>query len=151
MTVRKQAAAKAIQKLPGDPPGEGTNAAGESHKDAAARRASALAQALELANDNKAVEPAGGPRQVSDEEAEAATIAAAQAHAEAELEGQGRPAETGPALKASSKAGLITRGLAATRDPRFEAMANDLNTDFGIGGHHIGDHEHGHDGGIGDD
>jgi hypothetical protein len=141
----------ALEKLPGDPPGEGTNAAGESHKDAAARRASALAQALELANDNKAVEPAGGPRQVSDEEAEAATIAAAQAHAEAELEGQGRPAETGPALKASSKPGLITRGLAATRDPRFEAMANDLNTDFGIGGHHIGDHEHGHDGGIGDD
>jgi type IV conjugative transfer system coupling protein TraD len=141
----------ALEKLPGDPPGEGTNAAGESHKDAAARRASALAQALELANDNKAVEPAGGPRQVSDEEAEAATIAAAQAHAEAELEGQGRPAETGPALKASSKPGLITRGLAATRDPRFEAMANDLNTDFGIGGHHTGDHEHGHDGGIGDD
>jgi type IV conjugative transfer system coupling protein TraD len=145
------------EKLPGDPLGggryedgldkDGLNGAGESDRQAAARQSSALADALQLANDNKPVERDSALRQVSDEEAEAASRATAQAEAETSLDG--RPGNIGPSVKLANKPGLIARGASATRDPRFEAMASDLNTDFGIGGHHIDGHDHGHDGELG--
>jgi hypothetical protein len=96
---------------------------------------------LELANDSKAVEPVFGPRQASDEAAEAASLAADLA--EAANEGQARLADTGTAIDKRAKPGLNARGPAPTRDPRLEAMANDLGTDFGIGGP-----DQGHDGGM---
>jgi type IV conjugative transfer system coupling protein TraD len=145
------------EKLPGDPlvddlDKDGLNGAGESDRQAAARQSSALADALQLANDTKPVERDSALRQVSDEEAEAASHSTALAEAEATLDG--RPGDIGPSVKAATKPGLIARGVSATRDPRFEAMASDLNTDFGIGGHHIdgheiGGHDHGHDGELG--
>jgi type IV conjugative transfer system coupling protein TraD len=145
------------EKLPGDPLVDdldkgGLNGAGESDRQAAARQSSALADALQLANDTKPVERDSALRQVSDEEAEAASHATAQAEAEASFDG--RPGNIGPSVKVATKPGLIARGASATRDPRFEAMASDLNTDFGIGGHHIdgheiGGHDHGHDGELG--
>jgi type IV conjugative transfer system coupling protein TraD len=140
------------EKLPGNPVEEGLNSAGETGKEETARQTSAVAAALALANDNKAAEPANGQRQLSDEAAEAIHLGSAPAPSDASFEGQGRPAETGPALNQAAKPGMIARGAATERDPRFEAMANDLGTDFGVEDHqhgHAQGHDQGNDGGLG--
>lgn len=129
--------------LPGNLAEDSINGAGETGKQAASRRTSAIAAALGLANDTKAIDAANIPRQASDEEAEAASLAAAQAQAEAALEGSGREAEPASGSAKSAKPGIIVRGPAIHRDPRFEAMAGDLATDFGAA-----DGDHGHDSGM---
>ena len=127
-------------KLPGDQLEDSSNAAGEDARQAAARRTSAVAAALELVNDVKPGEP-GPDMKPAGVEGDEAVLIASQNEATREVSRQGVDADQQPeAGKApGAKPGLAAHGAQSQRDPRFEATAKDLATAYGVDGDHIED------------
>jgi len=127
-------------KLPGDQLEDSSNAAGEDARQAAARRTSAVAAALELVNDVKPGEPGPDMKPAGDEGVEAVLIAS-QNEATREVSRQGVAADQQPEAGKTpgAKPGLAVHGAQSQRDPRFEATAKDLATAYGVDGHHIED------------
>lgn len=127
-------------KLPGDQLEDSSNAAGEDARQAAARRTSAVAAALELVNDVKPGEPGPDMKPAGDEGVEAVLIAS-QNEATREVSRQGVAADQQPEAGKTpgAKPGLAVHGAQSQRDPRFEATAKDLATAYGVDGDHIED------------
>ncbi|CAO1655090.1 Conjugal transfer protein TraD (plasmid) [Parasphingorhabdus sp. NYA22] len=127
-------------KLPGDQLEDSSNAAGEDARQAAARRTSAVAAALELVNDVKPDEPGPDMKPAGDEGVEAVLIAS-QNEATREVSRQGVDADQQPEAGKTpgAKPGLAAHGAQSQRDPRFEATAKDLATAYGVDGDHIED------------